>query len=149
MVLPVVSLGRALAAAFAALALAVILPAGALASGGCPDQQAAQTFLPWGDSAWYVPAPDGGFENDASGWALSGGAAVQQGNEPYQVSGGDDQRSLGLPAGSSATTPPICIDVAPPTIPLFARNSGEPLSTLAVSVVYRGLLGIPPSRPIR
>jgi hypothetical protein len=148
MVVDVVSPGRALAAALAALALAAIVPAGALAAQGCPDQPLERTFLPWSDTAWYAQAPDGGFEAGASGWKLTDGAAVQGGNEPYQVAGADDQQSLALPPGADATTPPICIDIAHPTIRLFARNAGSPLSALHVSVRFRALLGLWVSLPI-
>jgi hypothetical protein len=139
----VVSLDRLLAGALVALALAVATPAGAFAAGGCPDPPATQAFLPWGDESYYVPAPDGGFEAGAAGWTLSDGAATQAGNESRQIRSADDQLSLALPAGADATTPPVCIDVAHPTIRFFARNTGSPSSALRVSVVYRGLLGLP------
>src|SRR5204863_8453829 len=50
--------------------------------------------------------------------------------------------SLARPADTDATTPRLCIDVARPTIRMFARNTGARLSSLRVSVVNRGLLGI-------
>ena len=131
--------GRALGVALAALALTLAMPAGAQA-GGCGGD-AEQTFLPWGDHAWYVPAPDGGFEAGASGWTRSGGAAVQAGDATDLVGGADDSASLALPAGSSAVSPPVCIDVDHPTIRLMARNTGAALSGLAVSVRFRTLLG--------
>jgi hypothetical protein len=141
MFIPISRLGRAGAAALAALALAITVPAGAHAAGdppaGCPEQQAAQTFLPWTDPAWYVPAPDGGLEDGADGWTLLGGATVEDGNEPYHVGGADDRRSLALPPGSAAATAPMCIAVEHPTIRFFARNTGAPDSTLQVSVVFR------------
>ena len=127
-------IGPAGVLALAALALA--FPSGARAA-GCSEQPSAQTFLPWLDVAWYVPAPDGGLEGGGSGWDLSGGAAVVDGNQPYF----DGERSLALPGGSSATTAPMCIGIEHPTIRLFARNTGSPLSALAVSVVFRGPLG--------
>ena len=131
------------------LALGTAFPAGAEAAGNdCPTQDASQTFLPWSDPAWYVLAPNGGFEDGASGWTLSGGAAVQPGNEPYQVGGDGDQSSLALPDGAAAKTARICIDVAHPTIRLFAHDDGAPGSTLQISVLYRGPLGIWISLPI-
>jgi hypothetical protein len=131
-------------AGFLALAaLALVFPSGAQAA-GCSAQPSAQTFLPWLDLAWYVPAPDGGLEGGGSGWTLSGGAAVVDGNQPYL----DGEHSLALPAGASATTAPMCIGVEHPTIRLFARNTGAPASTLAVSVVFRGLLGGTQELPI-
>jgi hypothetical protein len=127
-------IGPAGVLALAALALAC--PSAARAA-GCPEQPSAQTFLPWLDVAWYVPAPDGGLEGGGSGWDLSGGAAVVDGNQPYL----DGNRSLALPGGASATTEPMCIGIEHPTIRLFARNTGSLTSALAVSVVARGPLG--------
>jgi hypothetical protein len=127
--------------ALAALALAV--PSGAWAS-DCPQQSLSQTFLPWLDVAWYVPAPNGAFEGGTEDWTLRGGAQVVDGNNPYLA--GD--RSLALPAGASATTAPMCIGLEHPTIRLFARNTGAPLSTLTVSVVFSDLLGVTRSLPI-
>jgi hypothetical protein len=131
------------AGVLALAALALVFPSGAQAS-GCPEQPSAQTFLPWLDLAWYVPAPDGGLEGGGSGWDLSRGAAVVDGNQPYL----DGEHSLALPGGASATTAPMCIGVEHPTIRLFARNTGSPLSVLAVSVVFPTLLGTWQELPI-
>src|SRR4051794_7006256 len=135
MVVRVVSLTCALAA------LVATVPAVADAAGSCPEQPSAPVFAPWGDGAQYKLAPDGGFEAGASGWTLSDGAAVQAGNEPFQVGGDADASALSLPAGAEATGPRVCIDVAHPTIRLFARDDGGALSTLTVSVRFRTLLG--------
>jgi hypothetical protein len=124
-------------------ALALAMPAQARAA-GCPGQPAAQTFLPWLDVAWYVPAPDGGLEGGGEEWKLTGGAAVVDGNQPYLA--GD--RSLALPAGASATTAPMCVGIEHPTIRLFARNTGAPDSALAVSAVFRDPLGGRRSLPV-
>jgi hypothetical protein len=43
--------------------------------------------------------------------------------------------SVSLPAGSSATTAPVCIGLGHPTVRFFARNTGDPLSLLRVSAV--------------
>ena len=133
-----------LAGVLALAALAFAMPSGAKAA-GCPEQPSAQTFLPWWDVAWYVPAPDGGLEGGGSGWTLTDGAEVVEGNQPYL----DGERSLALPGGASATTAPMCIGIEHPTIRLFARNTGSPLSALAVSVVFRDpLLGTTLELPI-
>jgi hypothetical protein len=113
-----------------------------VASASCPVRQFTQPFTPWGDAAPYVAAPDGGFEAGATGWRLSGGAAVQSGNEPFHVASAADARSLKLPAGSAAQMPAVCIDIAHPTLRLFARNTGSALSTLVVSVGTINLLGL-------
>jgi hypothetical protein len=134
-------IGPAGALALAVLVLAV--PAQARAA-GCPSQPVTQTFLPWLDPAWYVPAPGGDVEGGGEAWALSGGAAVADGNEPFLAGA----RSLALPAGSSATTAPMCVGIEHPTVRLFARNTGDPASLLAVSVVFRDPLGLRHTLPV-
>src|SRR3982750_1732121 len=75
-VVPMVALFRRIGpAGILALAALALAPSGALAS-GCPQQPLSQTFLPWLDVAWYVSAPDGGFEGGAEDWALTDGAKV-------------------------------------------------------------------------
>jgi hypothetical protein len=100
-----------------------------------------QIFSPWLDPAWYATAPDGGLENGAAGWALGGGAATDEGNEPFYVRAPTDHRSLALPSGSRATTPWICVDVQHPTVRFFARNTGSATSSLAVYVIFHALDG--------
>lgn len=139
---PVLAMRRtflALGAAVAALAIAS--PAAQAAT--CPEQPLTQPFAPWYDYSQYALAPDGGFEAGAAGWTLAGGAAVVDGNEPYL----DGARSLALPAGATATTPPVCVTVAHPTIRFFARNDGTPLSLLVVTAHF-SVLGIPLSLPV-
>ena len=48
--------------------------------------------------------------------------------------------SLALPAGATAQSPYTCVNASYPTFRLFAR-SGVVLSTVAVAVVYKTLLG--------
>jgi hypothetical protein len=126
--------------ALAALALAAPQ---AKAAAACPEQPLERTFLPWLDVAWYHPAPDGDFETGGS-WTLTDGAAVVDGNQPHLAG----NRSLELPAGSTATTAPVCVTVAHPTIRLFARNAGSPLAPLTVTVSFRTLLGLPVELPV-
>ncbi len=114
-----------------ALALAFALAAPAVARADCPAQPLDRTFLPWLDTAWYEAAPDGSLEAGGQGWTLSEGAAVVDANDPYL----DGTQALSLPSGSTATTPPICVDLAHPTVRFFARGG----TLLTVSVLFAGL----------
>jgi hypothetical protein len=129
-----------LAAAGALAALALAAPQ---AQAACPAQPLERTFLPWHDLAYYQAAPDGGFERGGS-WTLAGGAAVVDGNQPYLAG----TRSLALPGGASATTAPICVTVAHPTIRFFARNTGSALAPLTVTVQFKTLLGLSLELPV-
>ena len=93
-------------------------------------------FAPWHDRRGYTLVPDGGFENGADGWTLDGGAAVAEGNETAAVGGAADHQSLALPAGSSATSPSICVERRAGIVRLFARTDGSRKAQLKVEVVY-------------
>ena len=123
--------------ATALLALAVF----AGSAQACSYSGAEQVFSPWGDQRNYVLAPDGGFEAGGSGWQLNRGAAVVDGNESYYLNDAGDSKSLSLPAGSSAVSPPVCMAIDTPFFRLVARNSGDPSSRLRVEAVYK-LLGL-------
>jgi hypothetical protein len=99
----------------------------------------SKPFAQFGDYKNYTFAPDGGLEAGGSGWTLSGGAKVVSGNEPFYVHSRYDSRSLYLPAGSYASTPPACMGTTSTFIRFFVKNS--PGGTLRVQVIYRGLLG--------
>jgi hypothetical protein len=135
---PVVPLRVRLAAV---LAIAV-LSLGLAVSGAqaCSYPGAKPVFAPWGDQHSYALAPDGGFESSGAGWSLRG-AQVVAGNETYQLNGPADSRSLSLPTGSSAASPPICMSIDTPLFRFVARNTGDPSSRLRVEAVY-SLLGL-------
>ena len=131
------------------LAAAAVL--GATAQAGraaltCPGQTYVQPFTRWLDYANYVAVPNGSFES-TSGWALSGGAAVVPGNEPFYVNSSSDSRSLSLPFGASATSPPLCVTLLHPDLRFFARNTGAPLAMLKVDVITT-VLGIRVTTPM-
>ena len=115
------------------------------ATATCPAKPVAQVFLPWADPAWYESVPDGGFEADAAGWTLRGGAAVVDGNEPYSVRGRSDRRSLALGDGAWASGAPACVAVGHPTLRFFVRNTGSSLGRLQVSAEFVDALGVPRS----
>ena len=115
-----------------AAAVAVITCFAASAQ-ACDYRGAEQVFRPWGDNHYYVLAPDGGFE--------AGGAATVAGNESFFLNDAADQRSLSLPSGSSAVSPPICMSLDTPIFRLLARNTGNPSAGLRVEATYK-LLGL-------
>jgi len=118
-----------------------VLACAAASAQACDNSGVEQVFRPWGDLSFYVLAPDGGFEQGGAGWSLSGGAATAPGNEPFYLNDPADTRSLNLPAGSSAVSPPICMSIDTPTFRLLARNTGDPDSRLRVEASYK-LLGL-------
>ena len=124
-------------------ALAALAFAAPQAQAACSELPLERTFLPWHDMAFYQAAPDSGFEAGGS-WTLAGGAAVVDGNQPYFAG----SKSLDLPPGGSATTAPICVTVAHPTIRFFARNTGSTLAPLIVTAQFKTVLGLPFELPV-
>jgi hypothetical protein len=122
----------------AAIAMAVdAAPASAGLGLACPSTTSTP-FANWKDYANYTFAPDGGFEGGGVGWSLSGGARVVSGNESFYVHGPTDQASLSLPAGASATSPPMCISLLSSKMRFLARGNAG--STIKVQILYRGLV---------
>ena len=130
-----------------ALCAAAVQPAGASVDAS-PTAQLSHPFLPWLDPASYELAPNGGLENGAAGWTLTGGAAVVRGNEPFNVGSPTDSWSLALPTGSSATTSATSVSLLDPTIRFFAVNKGSLLSTLKVEALYTDASGKPRAQTI-
>jgi hypothetical protein len=128
---------------FAALLATALLALAVFAGSAqaCSYSGAEPVFSPWGDQGNYVLASDGGFEAGGSGWQLNRGATVVEGNESYFLNNAGDSKSLSLPAGSSAVSPPVCMALDTPSFRLVARNSGNPSSQLRVEAVYK-LLGL-------
>ena len=123
------------------LAALLALTAFAGSAQACSSAGAKSVFSPWNDQRAYVLAPDGGFEAGASGWHLEGGAGTVAGNESYYLNAPTDGTSLSLPAGSSAGSPPVCMDIGTPVFRMMARNTGDPSSQLRVTASYK-LLGL-------
>jgi hypothetical protein len=143
---------RSLAAAGAAL-VAVAAPAAANAgplvadAPSCDSQSLSQPFLPWADVASYTIDPGGTFESGSPRWALSGGAGVVEGNEPYRVTSAADSRSLSMPAGSTAISRSLCVGIEHPDIRLFAKSSNL-LARLNVEVLFEDAFGGVHAAPI-
>jgi hypothetical protein len=143
-----ISRSLALVAALAATAVAApSADAGVLVASAdnCPDQTVDQAFLPWLDPMSYTLVPGGSLEDGAAGWSLNG-ASVVSGNEPWQVHGDGEGRSLKIPAGKSATTDTICVGLEHPTLRFFAKSSGNSLlgslvTALTVEVVFEDNAG--------
>jgi hypothetical protein len=96
-----------------------------------------QPFISFKDERNYVLAPGGSFEDSSlPGWSLEGGAGVAAGNEPFNLRGLSDNNSLLLPAGASATSPTMCVDLNWPTLRFVANQTDEKDAELKVEVLY-------------
>jgi len=115
--------------------------AGKYPAGAACSHTTVQPFLPWLDLGSYFLAPGGDFESKLTGWTTTGGAQIVSGNESYFVTSRADTHSLSLPAGSSATSPSMCVSLDSPDLRLFVRNTGSLLSTVNVTVNYTDALG--------
>jgi hypothetical protein len=123
----------------ASVAAMAVTTGAASAAVVCPNPT-SQVFAQWGDRGNYALAPDGGLESGSAGWTLTGGAAVVSGNDSYAASG-PGSHSLSLPAGSTATSPPMCVGLISTEMRAFVSNSGSQASQLHVQVVYGGGVG--------
>ena len=143
-----------IAGALAVLAAASASPAragdGSLL--GC-GHEPVHPFLQWLDPLPYTLLPGGDFESGAAGWKLTGGARVVDGNEPFFVTKRTDSRSLLLPPGSSATSPPMCMGLVLPVV-RYVSTGGNLLSAMRVEAVYKDPRGrersidlLPPGLP--
>ena len=132
----------------ATTAVVLALSAGSAVAGGgkhgkassC-SQATAQPFLPWLDAGSYFLAPGGDFESGLTGWTTEGGAKIVAGNESSYVGSKTDSHSLYLPAGSSATTPTMCISLDSPDFRVFVQNTGSLLTLMNVTVNYTDAAG--------
>src|SRR3954447_18494105 len=104
-----------------ASALAAVLSAGAApAQGGLISgltgvlvpscSSLSQPFAQFGDSSWYYPVSNQGFEGGSNGWTLSGSTALVAGNEPWKVSGAGSH-ALAIGNGAGAMSAPTCISL--------------------------------------
>jgi hypothetical protein len=118
------------------------LLAAPIARADCDGQAFEQPFTQWSDYAQYTLVGDGDLTAGGAGWDLDGADLVDD-NEPWYVHGGDTPRALRLRAGDSATTPPICVSLAHPTMRFFLRNRGGLLGTLTVEVITSSGLALP------
>jgi hypothetical protein len=89
----------------------------------CNLSTLSQPFAPWLDYARYELVPGGDFESLT--WSVNGGAALAAGSEPYAATGTLGSSSLSLPEGSSALSPPTCVDAHFPSIRFFIAGEGS------------------------
>jgi hypothetical protein len=133
---------RRLAVLLAALGALLAWTASPAAAGdellGC-GYEAEHPFLRFLDPLPYTLLPGADFESGAAGWRLSGGARVAAGNDPWNLSG-PGSRSLLLPSGSSATSPPMCMGLVLPVVRLVS-SGGAALSYLQVEALYEDASG--------
>jgi hypothetical protein len=142
------SLTAAVVAAASMLVALAATDATAVATASDCTVSAYETpFAPWNDHARYVRVPGGDFDGDSTVWTLTGGAGLRAADDPDSVATGHT-RFLALPAGSSATSPEMCIGLEYPTLRFFARTT-RPSSDarLAVHVNFRTPDGV--SRQLR
>ena len=139
-------LGLIALVAFLAAAALMVTPSadagliGTAPASGCGT--ASKVFAPWGDNANYLLVPGGAFEPGTPAWAMSGGAKVVGGNEPFYVHSRLDKNSLYLPSGSSALSPTVCFGLGDWHARFFVRNVGSASGSLKVDVAVKSLLGL-------
>lgn len=118
----------------------------------CSAPQLVSAFASLGDMRDYVLAPGGDFEaSRLEGWQVQR-ATLTDGGSPLEVDAvepddrndrggwggygdGDNEQSLKVPAGGSATSPAMCVDLHYPTLRLMTkapRSQGQ----LKVEVIY-------------
>jgi hypothetical protein len=133
-------------AAIAVLGITSAAAGAATASSGTCLPASTQVFA--GDTNLYFLLSGGAFEAGTPAWNLAGGAARVAGNN---TAGGDplaNTTSLSLPAGSSATSPTVCVTRDAPTIRFYVRNTGAAGSRLGVTVFYSLPNGMPKSKQV-
>lgn len=97
----------------------------------CDRRGFARALLPFGDDRWYTLAPSGDFDaGHAPGWQLRDGAGL--------ASDAARRTSLVLPAGASAISPGMCVDLDYPHVRLAHKVVGEGARDveLKIEVVY-------------
>jgi hypothetical protein len=78
------------------------------------------------------------------GWTLSD-ASLTSGNEPFDVNGADDQQSLTINGGGSATSPYFCADDTMSSLRFFAQQAaaGTDLQVDALVRTSHGVMVVP------
>lgn len=112
----------------------------------CAARPVSTPFAQWGDNSDYFSVPGGSFEGTADqvGWSLSN-AELTDGNEPFHVNGADDDQSLTIDAGGTATSPYFCVDNTMPDLRFFAQEvmAGSDLEVNALVRTADGVTTVP------
>ena len=103
----------------------------------CTAPQTVSAFAAVGDMRDYVLAPGGDFEQKSlDGWQVI--KAKQDGDQSNLVVPGaakdDNRSSLKIPAGGSAVSPAMCVDLYYPTLRFMAKS--DPGRQLNVQIAY-------------
>lgn len=106
-----------LAAAVALVSTAIVVGAASPASAlDCASRTLATPFTQWGDRSLYFAAAT--FESGTDSWRLRNGALVSSSQNQLARRSGH-ALGLGLPAGSTATSPAWCVFTFEPTLRFF------------------------------
>ena len=110
----------------------------------CTSPELVQAFSAFGDTRDYVLAPGGSFEDDdLDGWQVNKARTTQDGS-PLQLPvadsrgyryGDDNEQSLKISAGGSATSPAMCVDLHYPTLRLMTKLR-KGTGAIQVEVLY-------------
>jgi hypothetical protein len=96
-----------------------LVSTGSVNTSACSDPALSQPFLSAGDSNWYTLAPGQTSDNfSGGGWTLTGGARIIA----TQLQDANTGSVLDLPSGSTAVSPPMCVDSDYPTARAMIRD---------------------------
>ena len=88
-------------------AMSALAPSALADTSSCAAATLTQTFLSWGDSNSYAPAPGESFDSfDATGWTLLGSATIVS----TDLADGATSNVLDLRGHSVAISPAMCVD---------------------------------------
>lgn len=116
------------------------------AQAACSYPEAEQVFSPWKDKGWYQLAPDGGLAEGGNGWTLEGGAQLVADPDARTHEGVQEETAVSLPFGSSAVSPPVCVDPTTPDFRFMLRNIGDKGGKLRVTVTYENTVKVTKAR---
>ena len=102
------------------------------------DPNSFQAFDRFGDGSNYMLTPGGSFEDGTPDWELDDGARIASGNESYYLNAGEDEKSLYMPSGSSATSPTMCFAAGDWHLRFVGKGSGR----VKVTIQVDSLLGL-------